>query len=211
MRHEVAVLCDPRIWHQNTCATLIAADLDEVGICEADDRRAALPVQYVFDFARKRGLAGATSRVAARLLYLMENWRLDRTSLQQLFDRDAIERTLRNWSGATYRTARFDDPGAADWLRRLRADVFVVHSGQIIPNSILDLPESGIVLGGHPGLTPAYRGAHSAFWAIRKGRVHDVGCTIFLVDAGIDRGAIVAQQRIRPEPGDSYFTLGGRA
>jgi hypothetical protein len=207
VKHRIAILCGPDISHRNTCATLIAAGLDVVGICEADDRSAGLPVKYVINRAKKKGLLQTGSRVAARILYLLGNWRQDRIALQKLFDGKAIAHTLQRWGGPTHRGRSFDDPDAVNWLEQLHADVFVVHSGQIIPDRVLALPRTGIVLGGHPGLTPRYRGAHSAFWAILKGHVEDVGCTAFLLDAGIDRGAIVAQDHIPAERGDSYFTL----
>jgi methionyl-tRNA formyltransferase len=72
---------------------------------------------------------------------------------------------------------------------------------------VKELARRGLVLGGHPGITPFYRGSHSAFWAVHNGKPEDVGCTVFLLDDGVDTGPIVRQDRISIEPGDSFMTL----
>jgi methionyl-tRNA formyltransferase len=70
------------------------------------------------------------------------------------------------------------------------------------------MPKKDIVIGGHPGLTPEYRGSHSAFWAIYNGEPEKVGCSVFWLDEGVDTGDLIVQEPIPIEPGDSYFTLG---
>ena len=50
------------------------------------------------------------------------------------------------------------------------------------------------VLNAHMGLLPAYRGMDVAEWAALEGAT--VGCTVHLIDAGIDTGPILATQRV---------------
>jgi methionyl-tRNA formyltransferase len=90
----------------------------------------------------------------------------------------------------------------------MNPDVLVVHSPYWIGSAVRRIPRLKIVLGGHPGITPFYRGSHSAFWAIYKGRLQDVGCTVFLLNDGLDTGDIVAQRRVPVEAADSFVTLG---
>jgi methionyl-tRNA formyltransferase len=85
-------------------------------------------------------------------------------------------------------------------LRALRPDLVVVAAyGQILPQSILDLPPYGC-LNVHTSLLPKYRGAAPIQWAIAKGET-ETGVTIMKMDAGLDTGPIVSQRRtaIRPE------------
>jgi len=89
----------------------------------------------------------------------------------------------------------------------MEADIFIVHSGYWVGKRVREIPRKKAVIGGHPGLTPNYRGSHSAFWAIYKNRPEDVGCSVFWLDAGVDTGDLVTQERIPIEEGDSYFTL----
>ena len=51
------------------------------------------------------------------------------------------------------------------------------------------------VINVHPSLLPKFPGAHAPRDAIAAG-VRESGCTIHLVDEGVDSGAILAQQRV---------------
>jgi phosphoribosylglycinamide formyltransferase-1 len=51
------------------------------------------------------------------------------------------------------------------------------------------------MINSHPSLLPAFPGMHAARDALEYG-VALTGCTIFLVDAGVDAGPIVAQQAV---------------
>jgi methionyl-tRNA formyltransferase len=82
----------------------------------------------------------------------------------------------------------------APFLRDAAAEVFAVASyGKILPQSVLDLPVLG-ALNVHPSLLPLYRGATPLQAQLRDG-VTDGGVTIILMDAGMDTGDIVLQER----------------
>lgn len=71
---------------------------------------------------------------------------------------------------------------------------FLVASyGLIIPQSVLDLPEFG-TLNIHPSLLPAYRGASPLQQALIDD-VKDTGVTIMLMDAKMDHGPIILQEK----------------
>jgi methionyl-tRNA formyltransferase len=65
--------------------------------------------------------------------------------------------------------------------------------GQIVPAAILDLPRGALNL--HPSLLPRHRGATPIPAAILAGD-DETGVTVIRMDAGIDTGPIVAQERI---------------
>jgi methionyl-tRNA formyltransferase len=50
------------------------------------------------------------------------------------------------------------------------------------------------VLNAHMGLLPAYRGMSVAEWAALEGA--PVGCTVHLIDAGIDTGPMLATREV---------------
>jgi methionyl-tRNA formyltransferase len=89
------------------------------------------------------------------------------------------------------------------------ADVFAVASyGKIVPQAILDLPRLG-ALNVHPSLLPRYRGATPVQSQLRDG-VCDSGVTIIAMDAGMDTGDVVAQERIAIGPRETYGELHDR-
>ncbi len=89
-------------------------------------------------------------------------------------------------------TLRNDD--ILEQLRSLRPDVIVVMAfGQILPQSVLDLPKHGAV-NIHASILPRHRGAAPIQWAILEGD-HETGVTLMKMDAGLDTGDIIAISR----------------
>jgi methionyl-tRNA formyltransferase len=79
-------------------------------------------------------------------------------------------------------------------LRDLKPDLLVVVAyGQILPQTILDLPPHGC-LNVHTSLLPKYRGAAPIQWAIANGDA-ETGVTIMKMDAGLDTGPVLATRR----------------
>jgi len=89
------------------------------------------------------------------------------------------------------------------------ADVFAVASyGKIVPQSILELPRLG-ALNVHPSLLPRYRGATPLQSQLRDG-VSDGGVTLIAMDAGMDTGDVIAQERIPIGLQETYGELHDR-
>jgi phosphoribosylglycinamide formyltransferase-1 len=64
----------------------------------------------------------------------------------------------------------------------------------------------GRILNTHPTLLPAFPGARGVAEALAYG-VKITGCTVHLVDAGMDTGPILAQQSVAVLDGDTEETL----
>lgn len=62
------------------------------------------------------------------------------------------------------------------------------------------------VVNTHPALLPAFPGAHAVRDALAYG-VTVTGCTVHLVDAGVDTGPIIGQVAVPVLPGDDEETL----
>ena len=94
-------------------------------------------------------------------------------------------------------------------LRALNPDLIVVVAyGQILPQSILDLPRFGC-LNVHTSLLPKYRGAAPIQRAIAEGET-ETGVTIMQMDAGLDTGPILSRRRTPILPADNSQTLHDR-
>jgi phosphoribosylglycinamide formyltransferase 1 len=64
----------------------------------------------------------------------------------------------------------------------------------------------GRVVNTHPALLPAFAGAHAVPDALAYG-VRVTGCTVHLVDAGMDTGPILAQEAVTVHDGDDAASL----
>jgi methionyl-tRNA formyltransferase len=98
------------------------------------------------------------------------------------------------------------DPAAVEQLAALRPDVAVVAAyGEILRKSVLEIPPLGY-LNIHPSLLPHYRGPTPIPGAILNGDA-ETGVTVMLLDAKMDSGPILAQQRVPLPPGARSGTL----
>ena len=92
-------------------------------------------------------------------------------------------------------------------LKAIAPDVIVVVAfGQILPESILNIPKYGCI-NVHASLLPAYRGAAPIQWAVIDG-LAETGVTTMYMEKGLDTGDIICQSRIplaADETGGSLF------
>jgi len=65
---------------------------------------------------------------------------------------------------------------------------------------------SGRCLNTHPALLPSFPGMHGVRDALAYG-VKITGCTVFLVDEGVDAGPVLAQAAVPVQDGDDEATL----
>jgi phosphoribosylglycinamide formyltransferase-1 len=67
----------------------------------------------------------------------------------------------------------------------------------------------GRIVNIHPSLLPDFRGLAAWRQALEAG-VSETGCTVHLVDEGVDTGEILAQSRVPVLPGDTAESLHAR-
>lgn len=100
-------------------------------------------------------------------------------------------------------------PEVVDELRAVGADAMVVVGyGQIIPQSIIDLPRLGII-NVHASLLPKYRGAGPIQWAIANGETV-TGVTTMQINAGLDTGDMLLKVETPIDPEETALELGPR-
>lgn len=99
-----------------------------------------------------------------------------------------------------------DARAAKDAIDAARADVMVVAAyGLILPQWALDAPRLGC-LNIHASLLPRWRGAAPIHRAIEAGDA-ETGVTIMQMDAGLDTGDMLVDERIRIAPDDTTGSL----
>lgn len=91
-------------------------------------------------------------------------------------------------------------------IKLLQADTFLVAAyGQIIPQSWLDTPKTN-TLNIHFSLLPKYRGALCVSESI-KNQDQETGVTLMEMDAKLDHGPILAQEKLTIKDSDNTKTL----
>ncbi|GAB3577985.1 phosphoribosylglycinamide formyltransferase [Calidifontibacter terrae] len=111
----------------------------------------------------------------------------------------------------TLRTKDFDS--RADWDRALTEAVAAYEPDLVVSAGFLKLvgPDflatfGGRYLNSHNALLPSFPGIHGPADALAYG-VRLAGATLFVVDEGVDTGAIVAQVAVPVEDDDTVDTL----
>jgi methionyl-tRNA formyltransferase len=108
-----------------------------------------------------------------------------------------------------YKPETLRDPASREPLLAAGPDLFVVAAfGLIFRQRTLDIPRLGSI-NVHPSLLPKYRGASPIVAAIQSGD-RESGVALMVMDAGIDTGAVVSQERMLIADDDTSESLGGR-
>ncbi|MCM2466471.1 phosphoribosylglycinamide formyltransferase [Methanoculleus oceani] len=110
--------------------------------------------------------------------------------------------------------ARFSSKAAyeealLDAMRSCRADLFVLAGYMRILGPGIVHEFSGRMMNIHPALLPSFAGLHAQRQAVESG-VKVSGCTVHLVDEGMDTGPIVVQRCVPVLPDDDESTLADR-
>jgi methionyl-tRNA formyltransferase len=104
---------------------------------------------------------------------------------------------------------RMRRPEVVEQLREMAPGAMVIVGyGQIIPQSILDIPPQGII-NVHASLLPKYRGAAPIQWAIARGE-KTTGVTTMKIDAGLDTGAMLLRWETAIGEDETAVELGAR-
>ena len=142
------------------------------------------------------------------------------TNLQAILDAIAAEKL-----GGEVRVVLSNKPGAPALERARNAGVptvvqetksftareeWVVLAGymRLVTPAFLDAFPLRVI-NVHPALLPAFPGLDAVGQALRHG-VRVSGCTVHLVDAGMDTGPILAQAAVAVRPGDDEARLAAR-
>ena len=98
------------------------------------------------------------------------------------------------------------DRALADTVAAFEPDLVVLAGFMKLVGEEFLARFDGRVVNTHPALSPSFPGMHGPADALAHG-VKVTGCTLFVVDAGVDTGPIVAQTAVPVEEEDTVETL----
>lgn len=98
-----------------------------------------------------------------------------------------------------------------EWDRELETLIAALRPDLVISAGFMRILSHRItekfrIINSHPALLPAFPGAHAVRDALAAG-VSETGTTIHWVDAGIDTGPIIAQEKVKVLPSDTEESL----
>ena len=108
-----------------------------------------------------------------------------------------------------FRGAAEREPWGEELLAQIRVwqPDLTVLSGfmRLLPAAVVDALSPALI-NTHPAYLPEFPGAHGVRDALAAG-VTRTGASVIVVDAGVDTGPVVAQERVPVVPGDTEATL----
>ena len=152
-------------------------------------------LQALIDASRSETLDVAIAAVGSDVPGVLALTRAEDAGIPVFVQEPMAYATRDDWNAAlTERVVSF----APDW---------VVSAGfmRILGPEFVDT-FAGRILNTHPALLPSFPGAHAVRDALAHG-VKVTGCTVHLVDHGVDTGPIVAQRAVEVLPDDDEARL----
>ena len=117
-----------------------------------------------------------------------------------------IKKIALDYNLKIYQPEKVRKPEFVETLKQHSPDVIIVAAfGQLLPQSVLDIPPCGVI-NIHPSMLPKYRGAAPIQWALINGE-QETSVTLMLLDAGEDTGDIICMEQIPIELTDTAETL----
>ena len=98
-----------------------------------------------------------------------------------------------------------NSPDFLEALAKIQPAALLLVSTRMLKAGTLDAI-SCPVLNFHAGINPQYRGLQGGYWSLVMADAENFGATVHLVDAGVDTGGVLYQQRLRPSKRDTMQT-----
>jgi folate-dependent phosphoribosylglycinamide formyltransferase PurN len=203
---RVVCLFGTGIIFDKTLSVLLGNEVNVVGVVHANKHQKGVDFSYLKIAGKKYGYWTVFFQIIGRIYYKILHNKKDREIFHQIYNEKEIQSVLKNYQFPIHHTEDYGKPATLAWIKSLQPDLLLVHTGYWVGKKVRNIVK-GRVIGGHPGITPDYRGVHSPFWAIYNGEPEKVGYTVFWLDSGVDTGDILHQSTVPLEKGDSFFTL----
>lgn len=153
---------------------------------------------------RKLGFLKVAGQLAFLLFIRPILYRTSRKRIIGIMRDNAME-PAEPMTGAICHVENINDQSSIEAIRKTNPAVIIVNGTRILKPATLQACET-IFINTHQGITPRYRGAHGAYWALYESNLAQCGVTIHVVDQGIDTGNIISQATVAPTAEDNFVT-----
>jgi hypothetical protein len=178
-------------WYQYIKADLLASQYPMTGFVVIRRKRDTW-YRYLWKRAKRIGFFKVIDELLLRLYWtLFKSWG-DRRNLKQLVEKVKASLPPSYQRPPIHYIDNINSDVGRQVLRDLKPDVCVLMVHPILGRKTFSIPPLGMLVF-HPGVTPEYRGPHSAFWATMSNEFWGIGWSLLRVDEGIDTGPVLAQ------------------
>jgi hypothetical protein len=182
-------------WYQYVKADLLASQYPLAGFVVVGHKR-AWAGEYLWKRARRVGLVKVVDEVLLRLYWALFRGGEDERRLRALMNEVRKTIPASYVRPPVYQIGDINSTEAQAKLRELAPDVCVVMLHPLVSAKTFTIPRLGMLVF-HPGVTPEYRGPHSAFWATLNHEFWGIGWSLLKMAPGIDTGSVLAQASCR--------------
>jgi methionyl-tRNA formyltransferase len=114
--------------------------------------------------------------------------------LQAIESRDELEKIASVHHIPFHLVDNYHTDQSIELMRSSRPDLGVIYGTNIIKEPVFKIPRLGSI-NLHQGLAPYYRGGPPVFWELYNDE-SELGLTVHFVEAKVDSGAIILQERV---------------
>lgn len=178
-------------WYQYLKADLLASQYPIDGFVVIQRKRDTW-TRYLWKRAKRIGFGKVLDEIALRVYWtLFKRW-FDDSELRKLMKDVRAKLPSDYRRPPVYKIHNINSDEGRRVLRDLQPDVCILMVHPILSKKTFSIPPIGMLVF-HPGVTPEYRGPHSAFWATVNNEFWGIGWSLLRVDEGIDTGPVFAQ------------------
>jgi folate-dependent phosphoribosylglycinamide formyltransferase PurN len=178
-------------WYQYLKADLMASQFPFAGFVVVRRTRPWWG-KYLWKRAHRIGLLKVLDEILLRAYWLLFHEFADRRGLRRLMEDVKRQVPAGYVRPPVYHIDNINSEEGRAALRKLAPDVCVLMLHPILGSKTFTIPPLGMLVF-HPGVTPEYRGPHSAFWATMNHEFWGIGWSLLRVDPGIDTGPVLSQ------------------
>lgn len=178
-------------WYQYVKADLLASQYPLAGFVVILRKRDTW-YRYLWKRSKRLGIFKVLDEVLLRLYWILFKSREDHRKLKELVGRVQNNLPSSYQRPPVHYIDNINSDAGRQILRDLNPDVCVLTIHPILGKKTFSIPPLGMLVF-HPGVTPEYRGPHSAFWATMNNEFWGIGWSLLRVDEGVDTGTVLAQ------------------
>ena len=213
MKNHKVIVLSPSNFSLYTLSTIVSLQRSGIQIAGVGVRRLVDPKRLLFEL--ERNALRIIKKIGRKLLFRNQIYHnATKETLSYFLKEHEIElRTIKKLCKKEniplYYCFNFNENEFVNRVKELSADAIIFTGGGLIRKPLLEATPKGI-LNCHMGILPIYRGMDLPEWAVLNGDFDQIGCSVHIMDSGVDTGPILSKFIVEPQLGDNIRSIRDR-